>query len=177
MGKKVILFLACISAFTLFAAEEEKKSTAANLTAIEDLMPNRVEELKNENVSFETTFKFLEGDLPDVLIKNGKKSTKYFLLRVEPMTLTVLCQKKSGFDELITGLKKFDKILLTGKIKKLTAVPRNRKHFSYYFEVENIVLLKKSEDNLDEKEKFLKRRLEEIENRKNNTAPLTPIEK
>ncbi|MDD3127377.1 MAG: hypothetical protein PHT27_07175 [Candidatus Izemoplasmatales bacterium] len=182
MKKAFIVFLAfCIGLAVLSAAEEKKEdekkdsskdktSPVSGLTTLKDLTPSKIEELKNKDVSFETTFKYLEGELPDYFIKNGKKTEKYFLLRVEPENLAVLCKKKSDFDELITSLKKFDKILISGKIKKFTFLPHSRKSRAYYLEVEKIEFLKSSEDNLEAKEKYLKKKLREIENRKRQNS-------
>ena len=177
--KRTVIFLLslCIGLNVLCGAEEKKEesskdksSEVSGLTTIQDLTPSKIEELKNENVSFETTFKFLEGELPDYLIKNGKKTDKYFMLRVEPETLIVICKKRSKLDDLITSLKKFDKILLSGKIKKFTYVPPRRKFRAYYLEVENIELLKNAEENLEAKEKSLKKKLKEIESRKKQNS-------
>ena len=178
--KKITLFLlsACIG-FSIFAAGNEKKeedsskgktSEVSGLTTIQDLMPGRIEELKNETVTFETTFKAIDGEMPEYFEKNGKKNDKYFLLKVEPVNLTVLCKKKSEFDELIMSLKRDDKILICGKIKKFTLMSHYKKSRAYYLEVEKIELVKNAADNIEAKEKYLRKKLKEIEDRKNNNA-------
>lgn len=182
MKKAFVIFLAfCMGIAALSAAEEkkeeEKKDSSkdkttdiSGLTSIQDFLPSKIDELKNKDVAFETTFKYLEGELPDYFVKNGKKSDKYFLLRVEPENLAVLCKKKSDFDDIITALKKFDKIFIKGKVKKFTFLPHYKKSRAYYLEVEKIELLQNASENLDAKEKYLKRKLQELQNRKKQNS-------